>query len=433
LKDAKALFKKGTPDNEFRNGSVLLWGALSSIGCTMRRDSWFKSTVFLLVVSVAVVCSGGTSVRAQQPDATKFNQTYESAVAKAHEECHALWADPAFDPIRDKIPLEGKPTFPMLKNSERLRPKDRPLADLAIKTLERCRAAYAPVYAMPPLQVYRMVKGLDRRQDALIIELYAGKITFGEYSLQFDRMLGELAGALSGIKQSPQTTSSPAASGKTSAGSSEAVTVPPSSRPTEPNPVPKATVSHEVRVALVIGDGSYLNLPKLVNPENDARAIADLLKKMGFSTRLVLNASEQDLRREVRKFAGESNKADIAVVFYAGHGAQVNGENYVLPIDIDIPRTESDIQLTGLKVDDLVNSMRAKTKVVFLDACRDNPVLFKNLVKGRGASPTGLAPAIASNLTPTNPGGGVFIAYATDRVGGPGRRRKTQPIHEGLA
>ena len=75
---------------------------------------------------------------------------------------------------------------------------------------------------------------------------------------------------------------------------------------------------------------------------------------------------------------------------------------------------KSDIQLTGLKVDDLVNSIRAKTKVVFLDACRDNPVLFKNLVKGRGASPTSLAPAIASNLTPTNPGGGVFIAYATD-------------------
>ena len=188
----------------------------------------------------------------------------------------------------------------------------------------------------------------------------------------------------------------------------------PRSRPTEVNPVPKATVSHEIRVALVIGDSNYSNLPRLANPENDARAIADLLKKMGFSTRLVLNASEQDLRREVRKFASESDKADIALVFYAGHGAQVNGENYVLPVDIDIPRTESDIQLTGLKVDDLVNSIRAKTKVVFLDACRDNPALFKNLVKGRGAHPTGLAPAVASNLNPANPGGGVFIAYATD-------------------
>jgi Caspase domain len=357
---------------------------------------------------------GGTSVRAQQADATKFNQTYESAVAKAHEECHTLWADPAFDPIRDKIPLEGKPTFPMLKNSERLHRKDRPLADLAIKTLERCRAAYTPVYAMLPPQVYNVVQGLDRRQDALIVELYTGKITFGEYSIQFDRMLAELAGALSGIKQLPQTTSPPATSDKKSAASGEAVTLSHSSQPTELNPASKTTVSNEIRVALVIGDGGYLNLPKLVNPENDARAIADLLKKMGFSTRLVLNASEQDLRREVRKFAGESNKADIAVVFYAGHGAQVNGENYVLPVDIDIPRTESDIQLTGLKVDDLVNSIRAKTKVVFLDACRDNPVLFKNLVNGRGASPTGLAPAIASNLTPTNPGGGVFIAYETD-------------------
>ena len=56
----------------------------------------------------------------------------------------------------------------------------------------------------------------------------------------------------------------------------------PRSRPTEVNPAPKATVSHEVRVALVIGDSNYMNLPRLVNPENDARAIADLLKKMGF-------------------------------------------------------------------------------------------------------------------------------------------------------
>ena len=112
--------------------------------------------------------------------------------------------------------------------------------------------------------------------------------------------------------------------------------------------------------------------------------------------------------------ASESEKADIALVFYAGHGAQVNGENYLLPVDIDIPRTESDIQLSGLKVDDLVNSIRARTKVVFLDACRDNPALFKNLVKGRGAYPTGLAPALGSNLSSANPNGGVFIAYATE-------------------
>lgn len=173
-------------------------------------------------------------------------------------------------------------------------------------------------------------------------------------------------------------------------------------------------MQHEIRFALVIGDSKYSNLPKLTNPANDARAVADLLRKMGFNTKLVIDASELDLRREVRKFANDTAKADIAFVFYAGHGAQVSGQNYVLPVDMGIPQTEADIELTGLKVDDLVNSIRAKTKVVFLDACRDNPALFKNLVKGRGSYPKGLAPAVSSNFQQTNPGGGVFIAYATD-------------------
>jgi Caspase domain len=123
---------------------------------------------------------------------------------------------------------------------------------------------------------------------------------------------------------------------------------------------------------------------------------------------------EDSIRKEIRKFASESNKADVAVVFYAGHGAQLSGSNYLLPIDIDVPHTEADIQFAGLKVDDLINSIGSNTKIVFLDACRDNPALFKNLVKGRGSSPAGLAPASASNFNPTKPGGGIFIAYATD-------------------
>jgi caspase domain-containing protein len=81
---------------------------------------------------------------------------------------------------------------------------------------------------------------------------------------------------------------------------------------------------------------------------------------------------------------------------------------------MDVPQTEADIAFTGLKVDDLVNSIRAKTKIVFLDACRDNPALFANLVKGRGSYPKGLAPAVGSNFEETASGGGVFIAYATD-------------------
>jgi Caspase domain len=122
--------------------------------------------------------------------------------------------------------------------------------------------------------------------------------------------------------------------------------------------------------------------------------------------KLVTDVSETDLRREVRKFASDSAKADIAFVCYAGHGVQVSGENYVLPVDMAIPETEADIELTGLKVDNLVNSMRARTKIAFLDACRDNPPLFQNLVKGRRSYPKGLAPAVGSSFE-QNPGEGV--------------------------
>lgn len=380
----------------------------------MRRDNLFTHAALLILGIAVLFCVSNASVLAQQPDATKFNQTYETLFANAQAECKALWADHTFDRFRDKIPLgEEKPTFSMLKNSERLNPKDRPIAELAMKTLERCRAAYAPVFAMLPPQVNTLMQALQRKQDALIAELYSGKITFGEYNIGADRMLGEFASTISGIKQTSQTAPSPATPAKQSTAASEAVTLP-RSRQAERNAIPEATASHLVRLALVIGDSNYSSLPKLVNPANDARSIADLLRKIGFSTKLVLDASELDLRREVRKFANDTAKADIAFVFYAGHGAQVSGENYVLPVDIDIPRTEADIQLTGLKVDDLVNSIRAKTKVVFLDACRDNPALFTNLVKGRGSYPKGLAPASSSNFQQANSGGGVFIAYATD-------------------
>ena len=128
-----------------------------------------------------------------------------------------------------------------------------------MKTLEQCRATYAPVFAMLPPQVNATMQGIERRQDAMIAELYSGKITFGEYNIATDRIIGELASLLSGIKQSPQTASSPAALERKSA---ETVTMP-RSRPTEVNPAPKATVSHAVRVALVIGDSNYIEFAEI--------------------------------------------------------------------------------------------------------------------------------------------------------------------------
>ena len=166
------------------------------------------------------------------------------------------------------------------------------------------------------------------------------------------------------------------------------------------------------RIALVIGNSKYEELGLLKNTSNDARSIDKALREMGFKTKLVIDDNHASLRRDIRNFANESEGASLAVIFYAGHGAQVNGENYLLPTDIEIPKRESDIQLSAVKVDDVINSLKSKTKVVFLDACRDNPALVRSLSKGRGSYRGGLAPAKSSSFDDQS--SGVFIAYATD-------------------
>jgi uncharacterized caspase-like protein len=375
----------------------------------------FICSIFLTCLTLFYAST--EQAEAQQPDASKFNQTFEAAVSKARAECQELWSNSAFDPIRDKFPFgddplgHDKPTHQMLTNSDRLRTEDKLLADLAIRTLEQCRKASAPVFAMLPAQVNATMAGAYQRQDALIAELYVGKITFGEFNIGMSRIKGEILAALSGIPQSTRSSQSEPPSTEPLSAAQQAASAGPQQERTTKT---ESALVRQGRIALVIGNSSYSGLPKLANPANDAQAIADKLRSISFRTTLVLDASEQDLRREVRKFASDSADADIAVVFYAGHGAQVNGENYLLPVDMEIARTEADIQLTGLKVDDLVNSVRSTTKIVFLDACRDNPALLKSLVKGRGGPATGLAPTVASNLRQPKPGGGVFIAYATD-------------------
>ena len=168
----------------------------------------------------------------------------------------------------------------------------------------------------------------------------------------------------------------------------------------------------DARLALVIGNSKYVEFGTLKNPQNDAKGVEKALKEMGYSTRIVLDADESTMRREVKRFAAASQGVDVALVYYAGHGSQVNGENYLLPTDLDIPKVETDIQLSSIKVDDIINSLRSKVKIVLLDACRDNPYLSKNLVKGRGSFRGGLAPI--NNSLDLGASEGVFIAYATD-------------------
>ena len=161
-----------------------------------------RSSLSTIALGICVVLSSPCAVaKAQQPSGPPSTETFETAFAEARQGCAGLWADHAFDPIRTKVPLtEEKPTFSMLTNNERLRPKDRPLADLAIKTLEKCRALYAPSFSMLPEAIQIALRGIEQKQDALVAELYNGKISFGTYNVGMNRLTGQFTNSISAFK-----------------------------------------------------------------------------------------------------------------------------------------------------------------------------------------------------------------------------------------
>jgi uncharacterized caspase-like protein len=129
------------------------------------------------------------------------------------------------------------------------------------------------------------------------------------------------------------------------------------------------------RVALVIGNSAYRNVAPLPNPVNDAAAIALLFKSAGFdSVDLRRDVGIGDLRRAVREFADQSQDADIAVVFYAGHGMEVGGVNYLVPVDAKLA-SDFDIEDEAMSLDRISQAIEParRLRLVILDACRDNP------------------------------------------------------------
>jgi hypothetical protein len=144
--------------------------------------------------------------RSEAQEPAKIDRTYETAVAKAKAACAALWADHNLDPLRDNFPLgeDNEPTPAMLANPERLHPEEKPLADLAIKALGQCREAWAPAWAMLPPAVKLMTEGVQRKQDAVIADLYSGKITWGDFNATLDRLNGEFEQAVSDFSQQAQ-------------------------------------------------------------------------------------------------------------------------------------------------------------------------------------------------------------------------------------
>jgi tetratricopeptide (TPR) repeat protein len=142
-----------------------------------------------------------------------------------------------------------------------------------------------------------------------------------------------------------------------------------------PRPPSGQVVNSGRRVALVIGNSAYEKVPALDNPQKDADAVAASLRNIGFETvTLAANASRARLIEGLRAFADEADKSDWALVYYAGHGIEVNGINYLIPVDAAL-KTDRDVQFEAIPLDQVMSSIDGarKLKLVVLDACRDNP------------------------------------------------------------
>jgi uncharacterized caspase-like protein len=129
------------------------------------------------------------------------------------------------------------------------------------------------------------------------------------------------------------------------------------------------------RVALVIGISKYQNVPQLPNPDNDAAAMADVFKQARFDKVDLRNdLSVSDMRRAVREFAVTAADADLAVVYYAGHGIEVDGSNYLIPADAKL-MSDFDVEDETVSLDRILQALNPakRLRLVILDACRDNP------------------------------------------------------------
>ena len=164
----------------------------------------------------------------------------------------------------------------------------------------------------------------------------------------------------------------------------------------------------EKRVALVLGNAAYQNVAPLPNPVHDSAKIAETLKGAGFDIVDSLHdLSALETRRALRDFADRARDADIAVVYYAGHGIEVDGSNYLIPVDAKLER-DTDIYDEALSLDRVLIAIEPakKLRLVILDACRDNP--FSKRMKRTIAS-RGIGQGLAK-VEPTSPN--VLIAYS---------------------
>lgn len=161
------------------------------------------------------------------------------------------------------------------------------------------------------------------------------------------------------------------------------------------------------RVALVIGNSAYANIDPLRNPENDAQAVAATLKRLGFtSVTLALDVAKSAMDRALADFAELSEDVDIAVLYYSGHGIEVEGKNYLIPVDASLKRARY-VAFEATSLSSAMDAMEGarKLRLVILDACRSNPF------RGRMIS-AGTKRSVGRGLAVVAPGSNTLVAYA---------------------
>jgi hypothetical protein len=167
----------------------------------------------------------------------------------------------------------------------------------------------------------------------------------------------------------------------------------------------------EKRVALVIGNGAYTHASALANPGNDASDMAEALKSAGVQVILGIDLDKRAFDAKVRDFSKAVASADTGILFYAGHGLQVGSRNFLIPVDAQL-QSERDLEFETVSLDFVMRQMEidreGKTNLVFLDACRDNP-LARSLARAMGARSAGIGRGLAEVAA----GVGTFVAYAT--------------------
>lgn len=165
----------------------------------------------------------------------------------------------------------------------------------------------------------------------------------------------------------------------------------------------------ESRHAMVIGNSAYRHATPLANPVNDARAVGEVLEVGGWKTSVVSDATARRMRAALREFGEAAGGAEAATFFYAGHGIEVNGENYLLPIDAKLD-SRDDLAAEAIGLEEVMKCLRnagVRLKIVVLDACRDNPLPTRSWLRTRGGR--GLV-AVAPDALPE----GTLLVFSTE-------------------